>query len=465
MDFKTYDFDYRKIRVEIEELPTFSKKKAYLLFLQKELKRVIRCFESNRFTPWKVKAEDCSERNKFIEERYSIYNDVYRKDQHDNNKYVDEDIKNKTEELKDLAKALDDELNFISTISAIREERNLDDFKTLWEELTENYFDLKVLLQQFEQVGEDREDEYIEYCVRRFRHRTIDEWMRFYATKNLTENIESLKKANLSPELEYKNTIRITNARFEESTLGQWVRENLESFEKKFVKENRSDEIEKKSRIISGRKDDWDFKKEIEKILDGLIEADTGEEKIYKDIEYWESISKVKDRGADDIWMGESWEIAVGMLKTFINDLKQAQVTGYYKGKKIDFIAADRLNKFLSEVIKEIESRNKKDEYVEMEKVNIEEIKAINTDKNIDVNIDANELPAEENEKQRDKIKQFLLANYKDFDTNLLLNLNGIAYEITDFYYPKLTKPERKKKKESLRQELMLFRNGKIPLK
>lgn len=236
--FLTFDFDYRKIRVEIDELPTYGKKKAYLLFLQKELKRVIRCFENERYPQWENKSIDCTERDIFIKTRYRLFNEVYDTKKHNVDKYLEEDLKEKLEELKDLAKAIADEMEFVNAMSSISEERNMDDYKILWEELIEGNFDLKILLRQFEQIGEEKEDEYIEYCVRRFRHRTKDEWVRYYATKNLTENIEALKKANLPEELEYKNTIRITNARFEESTLGQWTKENLESFESKYITKN-----------------------------------------------------------------------------------------------------------------------------------------------------------------------------------------------------------------------------------
>ena len=298
--YSAFDFDYRKIRVEIDELPSYSKKKAYLLFLQKELNRVIRCFESERFTPWKVKAEDCSERNRFIEERYSIYNDAYRKDQHNIDKYVDEDIRNKTEELKDLAKAIDDEIVFVNAMSSIREGLNLEDFRTLWEELIKSNFDTKVLLWQFERIGDDREDEYIEYCARRFRHRTIEEWMRYFATKSITENIKTLKEADLSEELEYKNTIRITNAKFEESTLGQFTFQNLRSFEAKYIRTGKPYQHieEKKDNIVStvedllpqfkglvNNKKELDYTKDQVEIKESEIDQDTLIEKFQKECE------------------------------------------------------------------------------------------------------------------------------------------------------------------------------------
>lgn len=135
----------------------------------------------------------------------------------------------------DFGKAIGDEIKFVNAMSAINEERNMDDFKPLWEELIEGNFDLKVLLRQFEQIGEDKEDEYIEYCVRRYRHRTKDEWMRYFGALKMADSIDSLNKQNLPADLEYTNSIRIANARFEDGVLGQWTRENLESFEKKYI--------------------------------------------------------------------------------------------------------------------------------------------------------------------------------------------------------------------------------------
>jgi len=141
-------------------------------------------------------------------------------------------------ELNDFAKVVDDEIKFVNAIGPISEERNMDDFKPLWEELIEGNFDLKVLLRQFEQIGEDKEDDYIEYCVRRYRHRTIDEWMRYFGALKMADRIDSLNKQNLPADLEYTNSIRIANARFEESTLGQFTLQNLHSFEKKYVKKD-----------------------------------------------------------------------------------------------------------------------------------------------------------------------------------------------------------------------------------
>src|SRR5690606_38811562 len=38
-NYSTFNFDFRKIREDIDRIPTYAKKKVYLLFLKKELKR------------------------------------------------------------------------------------------------------------------------------------------------------------------------------------------------------------------------------------------------------------------------------------------------------------------------------------------------------------------------------------------------------------------------------------------
>lgn len=514
--FETYNFDYRKIRVEIDELPTQGKKKAYLLFLQKELKRVIRCYESDRFTPWKVKGENCSERNRFIEERYDVYNRVYNREEHNIDQYVEADVSKKTEELKDLAKAIDDEIDFVNAMSTIREERNMDDFKILWEELTEGNFDLKVLLRQFEQIGEDREDEYIEYCVRRFRHRTIDEWMRYYSTKNLTENIEALKKARLPEELEYKNTIRITNAKFEDSTLGQWTRDNLESFESKYITKDYISTLQikiKKLRIEINNliKKRLPIKAEIEKLNDRIKileikfdnDIDDFEMNLKQELsdckvkitEYEEAINKidmqlwglVSNKEGGLIWKHDN----------LVRDFKLESIGDKELFKELDYKSSDRWTKHLKDRISKILTDNRKKigedemddlvlEVLKQHQADDEEIfdEIINPElaephldiaiKNVlykkryikdtlEDSIEITEKVEQTNETQRDKIKKYLIDNYPNFKSNPIDNISVIAEEIVTQVYPVLSGAKKKNKVKSIRVELTNIRSGRIP--
>ena len=64
---------------------------------------------------------------------------------------------------------------------------------------------------------------------------------------------------------------------------------------------------------------------------------------------------------------------------------------------------------------------------------------------------------------QRNKIIKYLIENYPDIKKDYSLNFSVIAAEITDNIYPELTGSKKKKKKNSIRQELMQIRNGKIP--
>jgi len=70
----------------------------------------------------------------------------------------------------------------------------------------------------------------------------------------------------------------------------------------------------------------------------------------------------------------------------------------------------------------------------------------------------------EARELQRDKIRQYLIEHHPEIKDNIHLNINGLAYTITDDIYPGISKANRKKKKESIRQELMLFKSGKLEL-
>jgi hypothetical protein len=258
-------------------------------------------------------------------------------------------------------------------------------FDGLWIEIVDTHFDPYRINNAIDRVGKNKAAKFRDFIKENFNRFTIDEWMREYDTKDKLSKIDGFNKDYRLTELErHLKIVNVWDGKFLDGELGKETMSRLKLFEEKFVKENRSDEIEKNTELKVGQEEEWDLNKEIEKLLDRLTEADTVEEKIYKDIEYWENFSKVRYRGTDDVWIGESWEIAVGMLRTFINNLKQAKVTGYYKGKKINFEAADRLNKLLLEVIKEIESRNVKNEIDEMDEVNEIKSEAISAEKIVD---------------------------------------------------------------------------------
>jgi len=68
----------------------------------------------------------------------------------------------------------------------------------------------------------------------------------------------------------------------------------------------------------------------------------------------------------------------------------------------------------------------------------------------------------EKEETQREKIIAYLLENYPNFKNDYIINMNELAFEITNILYPSLQMTKRRRKKESIRQELMLIRNGRI---
>lgn len=167
-------------------------------------------------------------------------------------------------------------------------------------------------------------------------------------------------------------------------------------------------------------------------------------------------------------------------LNSLINGLyedveKYFQNTAYYKeyyskdifdfSGKVEEVDDDLLFG-IYDIREKIENEIKK--YKLCENFVINEIEFLEKQKSKTVNERNDDYLAEENLeeiKQRDKIREYLLEHYPDINNNYMLNINSIAFEITDYYFPQLAKSKRLKKKEAIRQELLLFKSGKISLK
>jgi hypothetical protein len=231
---ETFDFDFGKIQDEVKKLND-KQKIVYIMFLIKELKRVINCFKRERYTSFRQNTDGCKERDDFIGDRFKLH-------YHGNNlrnlelsNAIDKDTELKAQELEDGLEYLENDLQYTEKVIGLMDKSTDDDYKEMWEELVSEYFKPSILRAQFEKIGDHKEDKYINYCVRRFRHWTIPEWMKYYEMQDKASQYKSLDEANLQPEDDYRNRMRITNAKFENSTLGQFAFDNLELFESKYI--------------------------------------------------------------------------------------------------------------------------------------------------------------------------------------------------------------------------------------
>ena len=113
-------------------------------------------------------------------------------------------------------------------------------YSEMWEKFHAEYFNADVFRQQLEKIGIEKEEEYIDYCVRRIRHRTKTEWLKYFEMRDKKSQYENLDKENLDPLSDYSNRLRVTNAKFEKSTLGLFILENLGLFEEKYFSNKKS---------------------------------------------------------------------------------------------------------------------------------------------------------------------------------------------------------------------------------
>ena len=126
-----------------------------------------------------------------------------------------------------------------------------EQFKKMFDELVEHHFKTDILIWQLEKTGQDKDDEYIAYCVKRFKRRTTIEWMKYYERLDKASQYKTLDDSNLPPEDDYRNRMRINNAKFEVSTLGQFTLENLELFESKYIHNKATDTLKSKIKKYS----------------------------------------------------------------------------------------------------------------------------------------------------------------------------------------------------------------------
>ena len=126
MSFETFDFSLERIKERVASCKSADEKLEYLYYIRKELKRVIRCFESDRFVKSRITADDCRERDEFYQNEYSHLSNVYGTDDKRTYDAIDNHSVEKKEELKDCLLSIEDEIEFVSKFANTELNRNLD---------------------------------------------------------------------------------------------------------------------------------------------------------------------------------------------------------------------------------------------------------------------------------------------------------------------------------------------------
>lgn len=145
-------------------------------------------------------------------------------------------------------------------------------FNENWDTIVEEHFKPQLINHILDQVGVKNEDKFKEFMTKKFNRKTIDEWMKEYEFIDKGRQYEELKNAELPEEVRNENYKRITDAKFEVSTVGQYTLQNLRRFEEKYFPENGTGKSDKRTNlkadeilqeIIEIRKNVEGFKKQI----------------------------------------------------------------------------------------------------------------------------------------------------------------------------------------------------------
>lgn len=280
------------IETIFKKMDSDQEKLIYLLNLKKEIARVIysfkntillkyknegSCIEFNRASDlakfiedlnYVIEEECCEElNNKIIEiKKYaelfflktSYYKGFYSKDIFEDDDYEDDVI---TFGVMDLGVWVEKELksyeliqNYILTEIDFLGQKQIklnnsnmmssNNFKKLADELTEKYFNNEELIMHLKNLNEKEENEFIKFLVKKYKRRTIQEWMKHYELEERIRLIANIQSKKFDPLTEGKNLDRINNSNFCKSTLGIMIKDNLKSFEEKYVNEgNKKNEI------------------------------------------------------------------------------------------------------------------------------------------------------------------------------------------------------------------------------
>ena len=152
-------------------------------------------------------------------------------------------------------------------IEQMNENKKINEFKKLWVTIVNSNFKNDIIIQILDEVGYQKEKDFIEYMKSMFGRRTIDEWMKYYEQEDKIGQYITLENSNLPPEQELKNRQRIDNSQYAESTVGKYTFENLRKFEEKYIYKKAE-----ANTII-----------ETEIIDDNIVESQKSDQNIFKD--------------------------------------------------------------------------------------------------------------------------------------------------------------------------------------
>ena len=281
-DFGDNSKSYLSYDIRIEDIKEYGnslvdeQKYKYYVRLETELSRMINAFRHTEFlrfdgnmyfglvefidsVEYIIDKEQCPELERIVRENIKNL-DIYagEKDLKRAIAMIEADLLLLPERLAKTKELLDYEINYLQKIIAMetmkapnetqiekKKESNLQLYKNNWQEFVNEHFKSEIFITQLDPLDDEEEDGYIKFCVKHFKRRTIPEWMKYYERLDKASQYETLKGAKLPPEIEYVNTLRITDAKFEESTLGQYTLGNLKMFESKYILQNYEETLPK----------------------------------------------------------------------------------------------------------------------------------------------------------------------------------------------------------------------------
>jgi hypothetical protein len=116
--------------------------------------------------------------------------------------------------------------------------KKIEKYSHWWNSIVRSNFNTEAIIFALNNVGDENENEFIDFMKRKFIRRTIDEWMRFYETDYKLREYNKLKKFKLLlPHIKDEKIFIIQNTKYEEIAIGNDTLQNLKNFEMKYILE------------------------------------------------------------------------------------------------------------------------------------------------------------------------------------------------------------------------------------
>ena len=116
-------------------------------------------------------------------------------------------------------------------------------FDEQWGKIVNSFFNNEIIIKIIDDIGDEKEDEFIEYMRKMFKRRTIKEWIKYYEFIDKGEIIKNFRNSKLSDFESYNNYSKAINFKFEESTVGKYSLQSLKNFQEKYI-DNKKERIE-----------------------------------------------------------------------------------------------------------------------------------------------------------------------------------------------------------------------------